>query len=160
MLVLRESVESLKLIKLNQEAWLNPYIDINSELRKNEKMILKNIFSSWWIMHFLKRYKKCKKTYRYQVCNNQSNKEFFSIRTKLSYNNFFSKSLLAIEMKRTQTFRNKPVYFDLSILKISKMVIYEFSCDYVDTDSIIVDIKTKVSYSNIAKEDLILQIIS
>ena len=63
-------------------------------------------------------------------------------------------------MKRTQTFRNKPVYFDLSILKISKMVIYEFSCDYVDTDSIIVDIKTKVSYSNIAKEDLILQIIS
>ena len=31
------------------------------------------------------------------------------------------------------------------------MVMYEFSCDYVDTDGIIVDIKTKVSYSNIAK---------
>ena len=46
MLVLRESVESLKLIKLNQDAWLNPYTDINSELRKNAKMILKNIFPS------------------------------------------------------------------------------------------------------------------
>ena len=102
-------------------------------------------------MHFSKRYKKSKKTYRYQACNNQSNKEFFSIRTKLSQNNFFSKSLLAIEIKRTQTFRNNPVYLDLSILKISKMVMYESSCDYMDTESIIVDIKTKVSYSNIAK---------
>ena len=31
------------------------------------------------------------------------------------------------------------------------MVMYESSCDYMDTESIIVDIKTKVSYSNIAK---------
>ena len=31
------------------------------------------------------------------------------------------------------------------------MVMYEFSCDYMDTDSIIVDRKTKVSYSNMAK---------
>ena len=33
---------------------------------------------------------------------------------------------------------NKPVYLDLSILKISKMVMYEFQYDYVkqmDTDS-------------------------
>ena len=31
------------------------------------------------------------------------------------------------------------------------MVMYESSCNYMDTESIIVDIKTKVSYSNIAK---------
>ena len=31
-------------IKFNHNAWLKPYIDINTDLRKKEKMILKNIF--------------------------------------------------------------------------------------------------------------------
>ena len=34
--------------------------------------------------------------------------------------------LLAIEMKK-----NKPVYIGLSMLEISKIVMYEFWCDYV-----------------------------
>ena len=34
---------------------------------------------------------------------------------------FFSENLLAIEMKRTQIFINKPFYLGLSILETSKM---------------------------------------
>ena len=34
-----------RVIKFNQEAWLKPYIDINRELRKKARMILKNVFS-------------------------------------------------------------------------------------------------------------------
>ena len=41
---------------------------------------------------------------------------------------FFSDNLLAIE---TQIFMSKPVYLDLSILEISKIVMYEFCYDYV-----------------------------
>ena len=33
-----------RIIKFNQEAWLKPYIDMNTELRKAAKMILKKIF--------------------------------------------------------------------------------------------------------------------
>ena len=51
-----------KLIKFNQNAWLKPYIDMNTDLRKKPKMILKNIFLSWWIMEFLETYEKFKKT--------------------------------------------------------------------------------------------------
>ena len=44
---------------------------------------------------------------------------------------FFSTNLSAIEMKKTQIFINKPVCLDLSILKISKIVMYEIRYDYV-----------------------------
>ena len=32
--------------QFNQEAWLKPYIDMNTELRKQAKMILKKTFAS------------------------------------------------------------------------------------------------------------------
>ena len=68
---------------------------------------------------------------------------------------FFS-NFSAIEMKRTLTVINKPVDLGLSILEISKLVMYEFWYDYMkpkygekaklcymDTDNSIVYIKTE-----------------
>ena len=73
------------------------------------------------------------------------------------------KNLLAIEMKRTRVKMNKPVYLGLSILEISKTLMYEFWYDYIkpkyqqnailcymDTDSSIIHIKTEDVYENIA----------
>ena len=31
-------------IKFNQNAWLKPYIDMNTDLKEKQKMILKNTF--------------------------------------------------------------------------------------------------------------------
>ena len=39
---------------------------------------------------------------------------------------WFSENLLAIEMKKTKVKINKPVYLGLSILEISKTLMYEF----------------------------------
>ena len=68
-------------------------------------------------------------------------------------------------MKRIQIFINVPVHLGLSILEISKIVIYEFWYDYVkpqygekaklyymDTESFIVYIKTEDIYSDIEKD--------
>ena len=33
-----------KMIKFNENAWLKPCIDMNTDLRKKQKLILKNIF--------------------------------------------------------------------------------------------------------------------
>ena len=38
----------------------------------------------------------------------------------------FTENPLAIEMKKTQIFMNKPVYLGLSILELSKILMYEF----------------------------------
>ena len=43
----------------------------------------------------------------------------------------FSENLLAIEMRKTQILTNKPVYLGLSILELSKIVIYVFWYDDV-----------------------------
>ena len=72
-------------------------------------------------------------------------------------------------MKKTQIFTNKPVYLGLSILEISKIVMYNFWYDYIkpkyaekaklfytETDlvyrhSFIVYMRTEDIYANIAK---------
>ena len=68
-------------------------------------------------------------------------------------------------MKKTKVKMNKPIYLGLSILEISKILIYEFWYDYMkpkydnnvklchmDTDSFIMNIKTNDFYENIAND--------
>ena len=39
---------------------------------------------------------------------------------------FFTENLLVTEMKKTQLVMNKPVYLGLSVLELSKILMYEF----------------------------------
>ena len=68
-------------------------------------------------------------------------------------------------MRRTKVKMNKPLYFGLSILEISKILMYEFFYDYMkpkygdnvklcdmDTDSFIMNLKTEDFYKNIAND--------
>ena len=70
---------------------------------------------------------------------------------------YFSENLLAMEMKKIKVKMNKPVYLGMSILDISKTLIYDFWYDYIkpkyrnnvklcymDTDSFVIHIKTEV----------------
>ena len=74
----------------------------------------------------------------------------------------FSKNLLAIEMKKTKVKMNYPVYFGMSILDISKTLMYEFWYDYVkqkykdkaklcymDTESFVINIFTEDFFEDI-----------
>ena len=45
--------------------------------------------------------------------------------------NYISEDLSIIEMKKTRVKVNKPIYLGLSILDISKILMYEFWYDYV-----------------------------
>ena len=64
----------------------------------------------------------------------------------------FSENLVAIEMKKTSVKMNKPLYLGMSILDISKTLMYEFWYDYIkpryndkaklcymDTDSFVIN---------------------
>ena len=77
----------------------------------------------------------------------------------------FSENLLAIEMKKTKVKMNKPVYLGMSILDISKTLMYEFWYDYIspkyrnkeklcytDTDSFIINIKTEDFFEDISND--------
>ena len=78
---------------------------------------------------------------------------------------WFSEDLLATEMKKIKVKMNKPVCLGLSILEISKTLMYEFWYDYIkrkyeknsnrfymDTDSLIILIKTEDFYKDIADD--------
>ena len=77
----------------------------------------------------------------------------------------FSENLLAIEMKKTKVKMNKPIYLGMSILDISKTLMYEFWYDYLkpkygdkvklcytDTDSFIIYIKTEDFFQDISND--------
>ena len=78
---------------------------------------------------------------------------------------FFTENLLGIEMKETEILMNKLVYLVLSILELSKILMYDFQYDYVklkygekaklcymDTNSFIVYIKTDDIYKGISED--------
>ena len=44
---------------------------------------------------------------------------------------YFSENLMAIEMKKTKVKMNKPIYLGMSILDISKTLMYEFCYYYI-----------------------------
>ena len=44
---------------------------------------------------------------------------------------YFSENLFAIEMKKIQANMNRPVYLGMSIVEISKTLMYEFWYDYI-----------------------------
>ena len=79
--------------------------------------------------------------------------------------NLISEDLSIIEMRKTKVKMNKPIYLGLSILEISKILMYEFWYDYMkpkysdnvrlcymDTDSFIMHIKTNDFYKDIASD--------
>ena len=79
--------------------------------------------------------------------------------------NYISKDLSIIEMKKTKVKMNKPIYLGLSILEISKLLMYEFWYEYMkpkygdnlklcymDTDSFIMNIKTEDFYKDVAND--------
>ena len=84
---------------------------------------------------------------------------------------WFSENLLAIEMKKIKVKMNNPIYLGISILEISKILMYKFWYDcmkpkygdnvklcYMDTDGFIMHIKTKDFYKILQmmwKKDLI-----
>ena len=81
--------------------------------------------------------------------------------------NLISEDLSITEMKKTKGKMNKPIYLGLSILEISKILMYEFWYNYMkpkyndnvklcymDTDSFIMDIKTNDFYDEDIASDV------
>ena len=79
--------------------------------------------------------------------------------------NLISEDLSIIQMKKTKVKMNKAIYFGLSMLEISKILMYELWYDYMkpkyndnvrlcymDTDSFIMNIKTNDFYKDISDD--------
>ena len=93
-----------------------------------------------------------------------SDKVVKNLATKPNYDccTIFDEHLIAVHMRKTKLYFNKPVYLGMSILDLSQSLMYDFHYNYIktkygdkakllftNTDSLAYEIKTKAFYKNI-----------
>ena len=145
-----------RVMQFNQEAWLKPYIDMNTELRKQSKNDFQRDF--YKLMNnavFDRTFMNVHKQPDIKLVKTDKRRNQLASEPNYHTTKWFSENLLAIEMKKTKVKMNKPLYLGYSILEISKILMYEFWYDYMkpkygdnmklcymDTDSFLMHIKT------------------
>ena len=155
-----------RVIEFNQEAWLKPYIGMNTELRKLAKNDFeKDLFKLMNNSVFGKTIENKRKHWDIKLVTTDIKRS--KLVSELNYHtiNSISEDLSIIEMKKTKVKMNKPIYLGLSILEISKILMYGFWYDYMkpkyndkvklcymDTDSFIMNIKTNDFYKDISND--------
>ena len=91
--------------------------------------------------------------------------EKLSAKPNFNHCNIFSENLVAIHMKETKLVFNKPVYLGMSILDLSKTLMFGFHYNHIkskygdkakllctDTDSLMYEIETEDFYKDISKD--------
>ena len=155
-----------RIIEFNQKAWLKSYIDMNTELRKVAGNDFIKDFSK--LMNnavFGKTMENVRKHRDIKLVTTDKKRSKLVSEPNYHTMNYISEYLSIIEMKRTKVKMNKPIYLGLSILDISKILMYEFWYDYMkpkytdnvklcymDTDNFVMNIKTKDFYKDCAKD--------
>ena len=155
-----------RIIEFNQEAWLKPYIDVNTELRKAVKNDFeKDLFNLMNNSVFGKTMENIRKDKDIKLVTTDKKRSKLVSEPNYHTINLISEDLSIIEMKKTKVKMNKPIYVGLPILEISKILMYEFWYDYMkpkygndvklcymDTDSFIMNVKTNDFYEDIAND--------
>ena len=152
-----------RVIQFNQEAWLKPYIDINTKLRTEAKSDIENNFFK--LMNnsiFGKTMENVRKNREIKSVTKEEKRMKLVSEPNYHTTKHFLKNLLAIKMKNTKVKMNKAVYLGMSILDISKTLMYEFWYDYVKpkdkdkaklcyigTDSFVINIFTEDFFEDI-----------
>ena len=155
-----------RVIEFNQDAWLEPYIDMNTKLRKAGKNDFEKYFLK--LMNNSVFGKTMENTRKHRdIKLETTGKKRSKLVSEPNYHTFnlIGEDLSIIEMKKTKVKMNKPIYLGLSILEISKILMYEFWYDYMkpkygndvklcymDTDSFIMNIKTNKFYEDITND--------
>ena len=145
-----------RIIEFNQKAWLKPYIDMNTELRKLAKdNFEKYLFKLMNNAVFGKTMENIRKHRNIKLVTTDKKRNKLVSEPNYHTMNYISEDLSIIEMNKTKVKMNKPIYLGLSILDISKILMYKLWYDYMkpkygndvklcymDTDSFVMNIKT------------------
>ena len=155
-----------RIIEFNQEAWLKLYVDMNTELRNAAKNDFeKDLFKLMNNSVFGKTMENIRNHMNIKLVTTDKKRSKLVSEPNYQTITLISEYLSIIEMKKTKIKMSKPIYLGLSILEISKTLMYEFWYDYMkpkydnkvklcytDTDSFIINIKTNDFYEYIASD--------
>ena len=156
-----------RVIQFKQSAWMKEYIDFNTRLRtaaKNDfekdfyKLMNNSVFGK--TMENMRRHRDIK------LVNNKEDYLKQVMKPNFKSGCLLGTDLMSCEMGKVRVKMNKPVYLGQAILDLSKTIMYEFHYDYMkkkykgtdlkllymDTDSLVYDIKTEDFYRDIAED--------
>ena len=155
-----------KAIEFKQLAWMKEYIDFNTKLRTAatndfEKDFYKLMNNSV----FGKNMENIRKHRNIKLVTNREAYLKLVMKPNFKSGIRFGENLMGCEMGKIKVVMNKPVYLGWAILDLSKIVMYKFHYDYMapkygkkldlyymDTDSLIYNIKMEDFYKDIAED--------
>ena len=161
------------IISFNHKAWLKPYIDFNTEMRKHAKNDFEKDF--WKLMNnsfYGKTMENISNRCMVELTNNSKDLKRLASRDnfkdiidfdnrELNEENDYSFKAVLINYK--SMYFNKPIYLGMCVLDYSKLVMYKFYYDiiekyfpnnellYQDTGSMVLNIYTEDLYSDLDK---------
>ena len=153
-------------IKFYQSPWMEPYIRKNTELRKEAKNAFeKDFFKLMNNSVFGKTIENIRKRQNVKLLDNKKKAIKLSSKPNFDRATIFDEHLVAIHMKKTKVYFNKPIYVRQAILDLSKALMFDFHYNYIkkkygekaellmtDTDSLMYLVQTDDVYNDIKKD--------
>ena len=150
-------------IKFNQSCWMEPYIRKNTELRKEANNAFeKDFFKLMNNSVFGKTIENIRKRQNVKLIDDRKKALKLTSKPNFDRATIFDEHLVAIHMKKTEVYFNKPIYVGQAILDLSKTLMFDFHYNYIrkkygnkaellmtDTDSLMYLMQTDDVYSDI-----------
>ena len=154
-------------ISFNQSPWMEPYIRKNTELRKTAtNSFEKDFFKLMNNSVFGKTIEHIRKRQNVFLVDNRAKAVKLTCRPNFDRATIFDRNLVAIHLKKTEVYFNKPVYVGQAILDLSKLLMFDFHYNYIqkkytykrakllftDTDSLMYELDTDDFYEDISTD--------
>ena len=153
-------------ISFNQSPWMETYIRKNTELRKRAaNSFEKDFFKLMNNSVFGKTIENIRKRQNIILVDNRAKAVKLASRPNFDRSTIFDQNLIAVHIKKTEVFFNKPVYVGQAILDLSKTLMFDFHYNYIqkkysnkgelmftDTYSLLYHINTEDFYKDISKD--------
>ena len=156
-------------IKFYQSCWMEPYIRKNTNLRieacKAKNKFEEEFFKLMNNSVYGKTIENIRKRQNIELVDDRKKALKLSSKPNFDRATIFDENLVAIHMKKTEVYFNKPIYVGQAILDISKTLMFDFHYKYIkknygdkaellmtDTDSLVYLIQTDDFYEDIKKD--------
>ena len=150
-------------LKFKQSPWMEPYIRKNTNLRKEaENAFEKDFFKLMNNSVFGKTIENIRKRQSVEIIDDRKKALKLSTKPNFDRATIFDEHLVAVHMKKTEVYFNKPIYVGQAILDLSKTLMFDFHYNFIrkkygdkaellftDTDSLMYLIETEDFYSDI-----------
>ena len=150
-------------LKFQEKDFMKCYIDKNTSLRSQAKNDFeKELFKLMNNSVFGKTMENVRKRVKIELVKDEKKAAKLVNKPNFEELKIFDEFLIAVKMRKTKVWMNKPVYVGMSILDLSKTLMFSFQYEYVkkkwencevlysDTDSLVLKIETDDFFADIS----------